>query len=128
MTSSVAVEDEVAADQPSTSQPPPQEEEEEQLSEDEVSVPGVTIEQDHRVHNSTRYEEMYSWLYYSHAKEGFMCKVCESRFGSGPIPIGSSRGAWRHRGVVFKDNAGKKLRHHHHSDSHNQAVTDLSCR
>ena len=65
------------------------------------------IASDHRFY---RYEALYSWLYYNHSLNGYMCKLCEVFYAGMSCSTGSHRGAWSHKGVNFKDNAGKKLR------------------
>ena len=81
-----------------------------------------TVLSDHRQFDHTQYERFYKWLYFSHLKNGFMCKICAVFYGDSPCPEHTSRGAWSHKGVVFKENAGKKLRRHGKSKSHKKAI------
>ena len=76
------------------------------------------IASDHRFYDQTRYEALYSWLYYNHSLNGYMCKLCEVFCAGMSCSTGSHRGAWSHKGVNFKDNAGKKLRRHSKSVRH----------
>ena len=84
------------------------------------------IKDDHRIYDQSRYENMYSWLYYSQSLHGYMCKICEIYYGSSPCPTNSNRGAWSHKPVTFHDNAGKKLRRHDSAESHKQVILDLA--
>ena len=38
-----------------------------------------------------------------------MCKICTVFYADIPCPEHTSRGAWSQKGVVFKENPGKKL-------------------
>ena len=51
-----------------------------------------------------------------------MCKICTVFYGDSPCPEYSSRGAWSHKGVVFKANPDKKLCRHEKSKSHKKAI------
>ena len=84
------------------------------------------IKDDHRIYDQSRYENMYSWLYYSQSLHGYMCKICEIYYGSSPCPTNSNRGAWSHKPVTFHDNAGKKLRRHDSTESHKQPILGLA--
>lgn len=77
---------------------------------------------DHRQFDHGKYEKIYKWLYYSYSQRGFMCKICTVFHGDKPLLAHGSRGAWSHRGVVFKENPGKKLRRHESSTDHKNAV------
>lgn len=100
----------------------------ESSSDDESNVvdmefaPPKTLLADHRQFDHSRYEQLYKWLYYSHLKKGFMCKVCSVFYGDTSSQSHGSRGAWSHKGVVFKDNPGKKLRRHAKSKDHEKAI------
>ena len=83
------------------------------------------IKDDHRIYNQSRYENMYSWLYYSQSLHGYMCKICDIYYGSSLCPTNSNRGAWSYKPVTFHDNAGKKLRCHNSTESHKQAILGL---
>ena len=85
-------------------------------------APKESILSDLRQFDHTHYEQLYPWLYYSHHKKGFMCKVCTVVYGDRPCQNHGSRGAWSHKGVIFKDNPGKKLRRHAKSDDHERAM------
>ena len=67
------------------------------------------IESDHRFYDQSRYEKMYTWLYYNQSERGYMCKVCEVYYRNSPHFSGSNRGAWSHVSVKFNDNLGKKI-------------------
>ena len=84
------------------------------------------IQADHRIYDQSRYENLYSWLYFSQAMHGYMCKICEVFYGPLTCPSGGNRGAWSHVAVNFKDNAGKKLRRHDKSKPHLQAVEAMA--
>ena len=45
---------------------------------------------DKRYYGSSSYEEDFSWLYFSQAKHGWMCKICEKY----PYNAGPSKGAF----------------------------------
>ena len=51
-----------------------------------------------------------------------MCKLYTVCYGDSPCPEHTSRGAWSHKGVVFKENPGKKLLRHEKSKSHKKAI------
>ena len=85
-------------------------------------APKESILSDLRQFDHTRYEQLYQWLYYSHYKKGFMCKVCTVMYGDRPCPNHGSRGAWSHKGVILKKNPGKKLRRHARSEDHEKAM------
>ena len=69
--------------------------------------PGM-IKDDHRIYDQSRYENMYSWLYYSQSLHGYMCNICEIYYVSSPCPTNSNRGVWSHKPVAFHDNADHK--------------------
>ena len=81
-----------------------------------------TVLSDHRQSNHTQYERLYKWLYFTHLKNGFMCKICTVFYGDSPCPEHPSRGAWSHKGFVFRENPGKKLLWHGKSKSHEKAI------
>ena len=74
-----------------------------------------TVLSDHRQFDHTQYERLYKWLYFSHLKNGFMCKICTVFYDDSPCP-------WSHKGLVFKENPGKKLRRHGKSKSHKKVI------
>ena len=84
------------------------------------------IKDDHRIYDQSRYENMYSWLYYSQSLHGYMCEICEIYYGSSTRPTNSNRGDWSHKPVTFHNNAGKKLRRHDFTESHKQAIIGLA--
>ena len=51
-----------------------------------------------------------------------MCKICTVFYGDRPCSEHTSQGAWSHKGVVFKENPGKKLHRHGKSKSHKKAI------
>ena len=55
-----------------------------------------------------------------------MCKTCKVFYGKNPLLSGKGRGAWSHKGVVFKDNPGKKLRRHANLKPHKDAIESLT--
>ena len=61
-----------------------------------------TVLSDHRQLDHTQYERGNKWLCFSHLKNGFMCKICTVFYGDSPCPEHTSRGAWSHKGIVFK--------------------------
>ena len=42
------------------------------------------------------------------------------------VPNGNGRGAGSHKGIVFKDNPGKKLRSHANSKPHKDVIESLT--
>ena len=54
--------------------------------------PGM-IKDDRRIYDQSRYENMYSWLYYSQSLHGYICKICKIYYGSSPCPTNLNRGA-----------------------------------
>ena len=52
-----------------------------------------TVLSDHRQFNHTQYERLYKWLYFSHLKNVFMCKICTVFYGESPCPKHTLRGA-----------------------------------
>ena len=84
------------------------------------------IKDDRRIYDQSRYENMYSWLYYSQSLHGYMCKICEIYYGSSPCQTNSNRGAWSHKPVTLHDNAGKKLQCHDSTEIHKQAILGLA--
>ena len=51
-----------------------------------------------------------------------MCKICTVFYGDIPCPEHTSREAWSQKGVVFKENPGKKLCQDGKSKSHKKAI------
>ena len=51
-----------------------------------------------------------------------MCKICTVFYADIPCPEHTSRGAWSQKGVVFKENPGKKLCQDGKSKSHKKAI------
>ena len=51
-----------------------------------------------------------------------MCKICTVFYDDRPCPEHNSRGAWFHKGIVFKENPSKKLHQHGKSKSHKKAI------
>ena len=84
------------------------------------------LEKDQRLYDESRYQKIYTWLYFSHKHSGYMCKLCDVYFGDNPVSSGGSRGAFSHRGVVFGDNPGKRLRRHVASRQHKEAVSAMA--
>ena len=81
-----------------------------------------TVLSDYRQFDHTQDQRIYKWLYFSHLKIGFICKICSVFYGESPCPEHTSRGAWSHKGVEFKENPGKKLHRHGKSKSHKKAI------
>ena len=54
-----------------------------------------TVLPDHRQFSHTKYERPCKWLYFSHLKNGFMCKICTVFYGDSPCPVHTSQGAWK---------------------------------
>ena len=84
------------------------------------------IASDHRLYDQSKYERVYTWLYYNHTLNGYMCKVCDIFYTGTECPTGGDRGAWSHVAVKFHDNAGKKLRRHDKSDKHTSAINAMT--
>ena len=80
-------------------------------SNDDEFPNSTTLNKDHQLFYHTTYERLYNCLYCSYSKNGFMCKICTVFYGDNPEPAHSSKGTWSHKGVLFKDNPGKKLWH-----------------
>ena len=59
---------------------------------------------------------------YSYSKNVYLCKICTVFYGDNPEPPHGSKGTWSHKGILFKDNPGKKLRRHERSDDHKDAI------
>ena len=55
-------------------------------------------------------------------KNGFMCKITTVFYGDSPCPDHTSRGAWSHMGIVFKENPYKKLHRHGETKFHKKAI------
>ena len=89
-------------------------------------APKEYIMKDLRLYDETRYEKLYTWLYFTQVFYGYMCKTCKTFYGKNPMPSGKGRGAWSHKGVVFKDNPGKKLRRNTNSKPDNDAIESLT--
>ena len=51
-----------------------------------------------------------------------MCKICTVFCGDNPEAAHGSKGAWSHKGVLFKDNPRKKMRRHERSDDYKDAI------
>ena len=66
-----------------------------------------SITKDLRLYGETRYEKLYTWLYFSQAFHGYMCRTCKVFYRTNLVPTGKGRWVWSHKGVVFKDNPGK---------------------
>ena len=65
-------------------------------------------------------------MYYSQVAHGYMCKTCEISYGKSPVPTERGRGAWSHNAVIFRWNAGKKLRCHAKSKPHTDAILAIT--
>ena len=89
-------------------------------------APKEYIMKDLRLYDETRYEKLYTWLYFTQVFYGYMCKTCKTFYGKNPMPSGKGRGAWSHKGVVFKDNPGKKLRRNTNSKPDKDAIESLT--
>ena len=89
-------------------------------------APKESIMKDLRLYDETRYEKLYTCLYFSQALHGYMSKTCEVFYAKNPVPSGKRRGAWSHKGVIFKNNPGKKLRRHENSKSHKDAIESMT--
>ena len=48
--------------------------------------------------------------------------MCTVFYGYNSEPAYGSKGAWSHKGVLFKDNPGKKLRQHEQHDDHKDVI------
>ena len=48
--------------------------------------------------------------------------MCTVFYGDNSEPAYGSKGAWSHKGVLFKDNPGKKLRQHEQYDDHKDVI------
>ena len=81
---------------------------------------------DLRLNDETPYETLYTWLYFRQVFHGYMCKTCEVFYRKNPLSSGKRRGAWSHKGFVFKDNPGKKLRRHANSKPPKDAIESLT--
>ena len=55
-----------------------------------------------------------------------MCKTCKVFNGKNHVPSGNERGAGSHKGIVFKDNPGKKLRSHANLKPHKDVIESLT--
>ena len=66
---------------------------------------------------SLKWEQMFNWLYYSNAKGGYICKICE-------LFAFDKKGETEYIGigVQLRDHAGRKLSKHAESKRHNNAV------
>ena len=64
---------------------------------------------DHRQFVHTSYERLYKWLYIRHLKNDFMLEICTVFCGDNPCSEHTSRRAWSHKGVAFKENPCRKL-------------------
>ena len=88
-------------------------------------APKESIMKDLFFYDETPSGKLYTWLYFSQAFHGYTCKTCEVFYGKNPVASGKGRGAWSHRGVVFKDNPSKKLSHPN-SKPHKDAIESLT--
>ena len=61
-------------------------------------------------------------MYYSYSKNGLICEICTVFYGDNPAPAHGSKDVWSHKGALFKDIPGKKLRRHERSDDHKDAI------
>ena len=86
------------------------EEQEESIASTSGFAPKESIMKDLRLYDETHYEKLYTWLYFSQSFHGYMCKTYEVFYGKNHVLSGKGRGACSHKGVVFEDNPGKKLR------------------
>ena len=72
----------------------PGETEESSASEEKcTALPFASERADKQLAGSSSYEDDYQWLYFSHTKRGWMCKICEVC----PYSGGSSKGAFSTR-------------------------------
>ena len=49
------------------------------------------IQDDHCLHDQSRYKKMYDWLYYSPVAHGYTCEICEVFYGKSPVPTGRGK-------------------------------------
>lgn len=74
---------------------------------------------DCRKFSSTKYEALYTWLYYSAAKQGYCCKLCEvfcPLLDNGTISPYVT-------GIKLSDHPTRQLQRHQQSNNHQKAVT-----
>ena len=57
------------------------EEQEESIASASAFAPKESIMKDLRLYEETRFEKLYTWLYFSQAFHGYMCKTCEVFYG-----------------------------------------------
>ncbi|CAG2204794.1 DCP2 [Mytilus edulis] len=77
--------------------------------------PVDTVKVDQRKFSSKKYEHKYTWLYCSHSKNGFMCKICELFALSS-----SSTRTFVFKGVILGTHPTRQL------ESHAKSVRHLS--
>ena len=102
------------------------EEQEESIASTSGFAPKESIMKDLRLYDENRCEKLYTWLYFSQVFHKYMCKTCKVSHEKNIMPSGKGRGAWSHKGVVFKDNPGKKLRRNTNSKPDKDAIESLT--
>ena len=75
---------------------------------------------DNRRNYSVKYETKYSWLYYSSAKSGYLCKYCEFLNTSGSS--NQSENHFVSTGTQLGDHPSRKLQKHDNSENHKVAT------
>ena len=102
------------------------EEQEESIASTSGFAPKESITKDLRLYDETGYGKLYTWLYFSQAFHGYLCKRCKFFYRKKAVPSGKGREAWSHKAIVFKDNPGIKLRRHANLKPHKDALESLT--
>ena len=67
------------------------EEEKESIASTSGFAHKESIMKDLRLYDETHYERLYTWLYFSQAFHGYMCKTCKVFYGKKPVLSGKGR-------------------------------------
>ena len=84
------------------------------------------ISKDHCFNDQDQYECLYTWLYFTNALWGYMCKIWEMYCSNNSCPSCGNRGAWSNTCVKFEKTTGKRICCHHKSKDHKAAVITLA--
>ena len=90
-------------------------------SESEGQTDNFVSQSDARLFHVGKYESQYPWLYYSVARNGFLCKYCE--FSNGPKGKLATETPFAENGVKLGTHPSRKLDKHEKSKFH-----ELSCK
>jgi len=69
--------------------------------------PKITTCTDQRIFSSDKYEQVFTWLYWSNAKRGYICKYCELFAPNDNVQI-----PYQNKGVLLGRTPSRQLKKH----------------